>query len=310
MRCTDRRAWLSLLLVVACAREQPEATSKKADQVAAPAPATLPGVTLDTALVRRLGIRTVALDRATRVAELAAPGEIVPDPGAVTVVRASVPGRLVAGDAAWPRLGERVVAGQVVGQVGDALPLVAPEHGTVSRVGARPGELVQPGQELLEIRDYTRALVRVVWPEGIVPSGPVRVRWGKRWWTARPAGTAAEADPLTRMPASLYRLEDPGATLRPGTAVTVYAPDPAGGRGLLVPEAAAVQWDGLVWAYVERSPGRFVRVRLPTDRPVAEGWLVSPGDFDPGDRVVTAGAGQLLSEEFRTRIVVGEEVGE
>jgi hypothetical protein len=29
-----------------------------------------------------------------------------------------------------------------------------------------------------------------------------------------------------------------------------------------------------------------------------------------GDRVVTRGAGQLLSEEFRARIVVGEEVGE
>lgn len=309
MKRACRPAWLGLVLVVACAGERHEPAPDRVDHRAAPAPATS-GVTLDTALVRRLGIRTVALGRATRVAELAAPGEVVPDPGAVAVVRASISGRLAAGDSGWPRLGERVSAGQVLGQVGDALPLMAAERGTVSRVGARPGELVQAGQELLEISDYTRVLVRVVWPEGVIPSGPVRVTWGRQRWTARPAGVAAEADPLTRIPASLYRLEDPGATLRPGTAVTVYAPDPAGGRGLLVPEAAVVQWDGLVWAYVERGPGRFVRVRLPTDRPVAEGWLVSPGDLEPGDRVVTAGAGQLLSEEFRTRIVVGEEVGE
>jgi hypothetical protein len=46
-----------------------------------------------------------------------------------------------------------------------------------------------------------------------------------------------------------------------------------------------------------------------TEHPVPGGWRVDHG-LNAGDRVVTVGAGQLLSEEFRARIVVGEEVGE
>jgi hypothetical protein len=45
---------------------------------------------------------------------------------------------------------------------------------------------------------------------------------------------------------------------------------------------------------------------IATDRPVPGGWLVQEG-VRAGDRVVTRGAAQLLSEEFRARIVVGEE---
>jgi hypothetical protein len=70
-----------------------------------------------------------------------------------------------------------------------------------------------------------------------------------------------------------------------------------------------VQWEALAWAYVERAPGRFARVRVPTEHPLPGGWRVEQG-LAPGDQVVVVGAGQLLSEEFRARIVVGEEVGE
>jgi hypothetical protein len=76
-----------------------------------------------------------------------------------------------------------------------------------------------------------------------------------------------------------------------------------------IPPEAAVQWDGLVWAYVEQEPGAFARVRVETTRPLERGWAVTRG-FRPGDRVVTRGAEQLLSEEFRARVTVGEEVGE
>jgi hypothetical protein len=50
-------------------------------------------------------------------------------------------------------------------------------------------------------------------------------------------------------------------------------------------------------------------VRVPTDHPVTGGWVVGP-PLAPGDSVVTRGAEELLSEEFRARVTVGDESGE
>jgi hypothetical protein len=81
-------------------------------------------------------------------------------------------------------------------------------------------------------------------------------------------------------------------------------------RGVFVPAAAVVQWEGLSWVYVERPVARYLRERLETSRPVDGGWLVSGGETSSplmaGDRVVVRGAQQLLSEEFRSRAVVGD----
>ena len=38
-----------------------------------------------------------------------------------------------------------------------------PISGTVTRVGAQPGALVEAGQALLEVADLSRPLVRVAW---------------------------------------------------------------------------------------------------------------------------------------------------
>jgi hypothetical protein len=69
-----------------------------------------------------------------------------------------------------------------------------------------------------------------------------------------------------------------------------------------------VQWEGLAWVYVEQEPGKYLRTAVSTDRPVPGGWIIS--SLKPGERVVIQGAEQLLSEEFRAGITVGEEVGE
>jgi hypothetical protein len=86
---------------------------------------------------------------------------------------------------------------------------------------------------------------------------------------------------------------------------------PDGGRieGVLVPDAAVVQWEGLAWTYLRRGPGEYSRVRVSTDLPAAGGWLVGP-PLAPGDSVVVTGVQELLSEEFRARVTVGEEAGE
>jgi hypothetical protein len=76
-----------------------------------------------------------------------------------------------------------------------------------------------------------------------------------------------------------------------------------------VPDRAVVQWEGLAWTYIQRAPGRFARVRVPTDRPGTGGWIATSG-LSAGDSVVVVGAQELLSEEFRAQVTVGDESGE
>jgi len=291
-----------------------------ADQNNEEAPATLAAlgneavVSLDTATVREIGIRTLTLSRAVRPAEVELPAEIVEDPGARTTVRAGVGGRLrPAAGAHWPRVGELLGAGAPLAQIGDALPVDVPRGGTVVGLQAQPGELVQPGQALIDLIDYSAPLARVTWSGPAVPPPqtlPLAPMGGGARVDGRFQGPAPDADPVTGGAAYLYRIPTGGSTLRPGTVLLAFLPDPAShGPGIEVPDRAVVQWDALAWVYVERAPGKFVRVRIPTNLPIPGGWRVEEG-LHPGDRIVVTGAGQLLSEEFRARIVVGEEVGE
>ncbi|MEO8139976.1 MAG: HlyD family efflux transporter periplasmic adaptor subunit [Gemmatimonadota bacterium] len=270
-------------------------------------------IVLDSATIARIGLRTVVVARSERAPEIELAAQVVEDPGATSTIRTGVGGRLTEAEGhPWPHVGDRLTAGEAIAQVGDARPVLVPRGGTVLRLLAQPGELLQPGQELLQLIDFRTALVRVVLdpaesapPAVLSFSAPA----GARRLTGKLQGPATEADPITRSPAWLYRLAG-DEMLRPGIALLAYRRDPRGVRGgVLVPSDAVVQWDALTWAFVERAAGQFVRVRVPTELAVPGGWLVQQG-LAPGDRVVVTGAGQLLSEEFRARISVGQEVGE
>jgi HlyD family secretion protein len=272
-------------------------------------------VALDSADGRRIGLATEPLRPISRVPEERLAAEVVAEPERMAVLRAPVGGRLTVPDGArWPSLGDRVRAGVPIAQVSDARPLAAPLAGVITRVGAQPGAIVEAGQELLEIVDYSRPLIRVAWadPAGgsprpsIVltpPDTALRI-------AARLVGPAAEADPVTRKPAYLYRAGRtwPGAT--PGTPMVALVPrHERATPGVLVPDRAVVQWDGFAWMYLQRAPGRFERVRLSTDRPTPGGWIAG-APLTAGDIVVVTGAEELLSEEFRARVTVGDEAGE
>ena len=285
--------------------------------VAAEAPALVAvgdraGIAMDSAERARLGIRLEVVRRATQVPERELPAVVVENPGAATTVRAAVGGRLAVPDGArWPAIGDALSAGELVAQVGDARPIPVPRGGTVTRLLAQPGELVQPGQALLELTDYTTSMASLAWDGTGRPPAHLAFRlvMGGPRLEATLEGPAPEADPVTRLPTFRYRLPS-RQELRPGVGLVALVPGAEIPRGAVrVPAEAVVQWDALAWAYVELEPDRLVRVPVPTDRPVPGGWLVADG-IAAGDRVVTAGAGQLLSEEFRTRITVGEEVGE
>jgi biotin carboxyl carrier protein len=270
------------------------------------------GIVLDTALVSRLGVEAMALQTARAGVELRLTGEIVPDPQGTSSIRAPVSGRLSASGRPWPRFGERVVAGEEVAQVSDTRALTVPRSGEVIRVLAQPGELVQAGQELLVIADYEHPLARLAWRDEAPTSPPHELRVAQVGHeqlrvVADLVGSAPDADPVTRRPAYLYRVRQGWPDVRPGTAVLGFIASGVGSTsGVFVPADAVVQWEGLAWVFVEREPGRYVRNSIATDRPVPGGWVVQ-GGVKAGERVVTRGAAQLLSEEFRARIVVGEE---
>jgi multidrug efflux pump subunit AcrA (membrane-fusion protein) len=274
-------------------------------------------IVLDSADERRLDLGVAALAATTAMPRVVLTGEVIPDSSRTSVVRAPVSGRLVAIEGGrWPAFGESVSAGHVVGQVSDARPLAVAVGGVVTRVTARPGEMVGAGQALLEVTDFSAPLVRVGWaPEA--PSPPPRIllssidRSGPEV-EARLEGPALEADPLTRMPAWLYRASRAWPGARPGLPVSAsVAVAGSAQRGAFVPDAAVVQWDGLLWVFRRREAGRYARVRVPADHPVRGGWLAPDGgDVTPGDTVVVRGAQVLLSEEFKSRVRVGDEVAE
>jgi multidrug efflux pump subunit AcrA (membrane-fusion protein) len=270
-------------------------------------------VVLDTAEIRRIGLATAELAAAVSEAGGRLSGQVVPEPERTVTLRAPVAGRLASAEGRrWPSLGERLAAGVTVGRVSDAQPLTVPIAGVVTNVGARPGEIVEAGQPLLEIADNTRPVVRIAWPGD---AGRARDRLillssgADAGIEATLIGPAAEADPLTRLPAYLYRARGrwPGAV--PGTPVSAMVPEGGNPEGVLVPDRAVVQWEGLAWAYLQRGPGEYARVRVPTDRPAPGGWVAGP-PLAAGDTVVVTGVQQLLSEEFRARVTVGEESGE
>lgn len=274
-------------------------------------------VALDSAERRRVDLRLAPLGRAAEAARERLPGEVLVESERTTVLRAPVAGRLRAGQGArWPGLGDHVRAGVALAQVSDARPLALPIAGVVTRVGAQPGALVEAGQVLLEVADYSRPLVRVIWLERAGGRPPARLTLesdGAAVAGAHLIGPAAEADPVTRRPQYLYRADRswPGGT--PGTPVIALVPrsppDTSSPELALVPDSAVLQWEGLAWAYVQRAPGRYQRVRVATDRPVPRGWLAGP-PLAVGDTVVVRGAEELLSEEFRARVTVGDESGE
>jgi biotin carboxyl carrier protein len=344
---------LTACALAACARDSAEEQARERGATKEPPAATLRvsgdevAITLDSAALARTGIRTEVL-RPQGALGTTAPalgagagtsavtGELVADPGLVTTIRAAVPGRLSAVGGRWPMIGERIDAGTVVAQVSDARPLSTPRGGTVTRVSAQPGEIVQPGQELLQLADFGELLARIVWRADAPPAPPTlrivplasaagmttgAATGTTAGWLAHLVGPAAEVDSITRSPVYLYRLRAaPG--LRPGLPVMavptegrerVRATGAAGTGGLVVPSEAVVQWEGLAWVYVQRAAGRFVRVRVETTRPVNGGWLIAaastptPAALAAGDAIVVRGAQQLLSAEFQSRIPQDEE---
>lgn len=123
--------------------------------------------------------------------------------------------------------------------------------------------------------------------------------------SARLVSRLPRLDPRIQAPSFLYVTRS-NPNLVPGMSLVLLLPSGTPVQGVVIPRDAIVWWNGRAWAYVQTAAGQFVRREVSTEMPVANGWFTAKV-FSPGEKVVVAGAQQLLSEEFRSQLQGGGE---
>jgi hypothetical protein len=116
-------------------------------------------------------------------------------------------------------------------------------------------------------------------------------------------GPAPNADPQTQGRGFLCLVKS--GSPAPGSAVTgwLVLPGPPE-QGVLIPRSAIVRHESEAFVYVQTGAELFLRKEVELHHPTTKGWFASEG-FRPGDKVVTVGAQQMLSEELKGE--AGEE---
>lgn len=122
---------------------------------------------------------------------------------------------------------------------------------------------------------------------------------------AKLVSVSPQTDPRIQGKSFFYIASAEKAALLPGMNVLVYLPVGSQVKGVVVAASAVVWWQGKAWVYVQRDSDHFVRREISTDMPVQDGWFVRKG-LKAGERTVLRGAQALLSEEFRSRIQLGD----
>jgi hypothetical protein len=156
-------------------------------------------------------------------------------------------------------------------------------------------------QELLALASGKAKLIRVTFPLGSIDGAtPKSVRLarldnsqGAKSWQAQTVWRAPADSSVPGKSFFAVLKEDEAGE---GDHLMAWAPVGAAEPGALVPTAAILVSAGKYWCYVEEKPGTFVRTEIDPSRPVPDGYFVKEG-ISPGDKIVTAAAGQLLARE-------------
>lgn len=144
-------------------------------------------------------------------------------------------------------------------------------------------------------RDDRLAVVRVAMRPGAPVPRRAEVAYASaqrhpaRWLSAAPQAYAKLGAEV-----QLYEVDH---ALPAHASVTVYLAGPASGSpGVFVPLPAVVWYAGQPWVYLQRDDTHFARLPLPDAQELPQGFFASEG-LHPGQKVVTRGAGLLLSQE-------------
>lgn len=183
-------------------------------------------------------------------------------------------------------------AWRATGDAGESI--IAPIDGVIAAIAVRPGEVVAPGVELLQIIDPARlsveALAFTAFDRTSVRRASVTLRDG-RSVAAELAGVGS-AQMGGALPVRLRLLEAaPGAFV--GEPVTAWLEQSVTAPGIVLPASAVVRLaNGETVVFEKRSAERFVPRTVRT-RPVSGERVAIVAGLETGARVVVQGAGLL-----------------
>ncbi len=116
---------------------------------------------------------------------------------------------------------------------------------------------------------------------------------------AKYLGVATVVDPQLQGRGFLFLVTSNSFRLVPGAAVTAFLELPGEPQsGVAVPREAVIRFNGATWVYLQTAEDHFQRAEVELEHPLADGWFVNQG-LKAGDKVVTSGAQELLSEELK-----------
>ena len=179
-------------------------------------------------------------------------------------------------------------------------PVFAPSSGIVSKIGARPGAQVTPGQSIVTITGLSRVLVVAQIPE---PSlGDIHVGLpAKISFPAYPGDVRQglidyiypKLDPQSRTARVRITLANPGGRLRDGMFANIQIQG-TGGMALVVPSEAVID-TGKRKIVIVRRKGAFFPAEVTTGR-ISGPWTQVLTGLSPGDEVVASGQFLIDSE--------------
>jgi membrane fusion protein, multidrug efflux system len=155
---------------------------------------------------------------------------------------------------------------------------------------------------LHEVLEARRVLLQVTLPSNTPASLQLLIQAGQHTTETLLLSPIPRVDPRFQTPSYLYTAVAE-KELVPGMNLVAFAPGGSQLKGVLLPREAVLWWQGKSWVYIETEPGSFMRKEVSLDTPLSNGWFVRQG-LMPGNHVVTTGAQQLLSQEFRSQTQV------
>jgi hypothetical protein len=308
-----RRVWNAAVGLALMAAPLMAASLLAAPVAALAQAAPYAGLTLDPQVQARLGVRTQALKRERRSAQVDGFAKVL-DAGPLAQLETDLEDAeaSAAASAAEARRARalNVSGGTVASKDAEAAEAQARnDAGRVELLRRRLGLEWGPGIQRLgdarrralirDLSDGRAALVHIDTPnnEGQAQARSVEIDLGDGQAHGRLLGPARAAEPRLQSSGLIAEVRGKSAIrLSVGLIQSAHLDTPASAPGVVIPRSAVIRFSGSDWAYVRHGRQGFERRRLDGPTPGAGGLFVTRG-FAPGDEVVVQGAAELFGAE-------------